>query len=514
MNPHLALLQRWRRRTGADRTHLARTLLIGVAANVVSSGLLVGTMTLLTYSAGQPTWRSIALWLLLVELIAFLRSPLRFAERVTRHDLGLAAVTQWRLWLLRTAGRWPISSAPKIATGDLLDRALSDTDELQNLWVRGLLPLLSVGVTLVLVDLVFFFLPAVTSLAWFGGLVAIQVAAALFFGKVFLLLAQRDRVLRRERGHLHARLVGVEPAWRELSLLGADEFIDQQLAEVTTSLNAAERRAQRLQRLLPVVATLTVLATVAVIGVAHSRVTPSTLVAVIWLALALGELLSTCSGAIESLVASVASAERLEELETPHREARGQWRTAPLRLRSPSGKSEVALPPGRRLAVTGPSGSGKTTYLQGLAALREEDSPLLLDGVSVSSIEEETLRRHLRYVSAEPGLLNGYLRDVVRPGEAAPPDAWEQLQALGIIFAPDDLLEDLSRGERQRIAVVRALSTNPSIVVLDEPTSGLGSADTQRLLALLASSGVTVIVATHDPLVVEWCDEVLRLPAP
>ena len=53
--------------------------------------------------------------------------------------------------------------------------------------------------------------------------------------------------------------------------------------------------------------------------------------------------------------------------------------------------------------------------------------------------------------------------------------------------------------------------TAPNIIILDEPTSGLGVAETQQVLELLSSTTATVIVATHDPQVMQWCDDVYEL---
>jgi putative ABC transport system ATP-binding protein len=57
------------------------------------------------------------------------------------------------------------------------------------------------------------------------------------------------------------------------------------------------------------------------------------------------------------------------------------------------------------------------------------------------------------------------------------------------------------------------LVTGPTILLLDEPTSGLGANETAAVLALLASSNATLIVATHDPQVMAWCDEIYELRA-
>ena len=80
---------------------------------------------------------------------------------------------------------------------------------------------------------------------------------------------------------------------------------------------------------------------------------------------------------------------------------------------------------------------------------------------------------------------------------------------LGLNFELDDRIEDLSRGERQRFAVVRALATSPRVLLLDEPTSGLGREDTRKVLELLAQQPVVTVIASHDHDVVAWCHDVV-----
>jgi putative ABC transport system ATP-binding protein len=108
-------------------------------------------------------------------------------------------------------------------------------------------------------------------------------------------------------------------------------------------------------------------------------------------------------------------------------------------------------------------------------------------------------------------LTRGYAIDVVGLGRTSSRSAPEDLAALGIVTDATTRWEELSRGERARIAVARAMVTSPVIYLLDEPTSGLGSEETAAVLSLLASTEATVIVATHDPQVMTWCDEVLEL---
>jgi putative ABC transport system ATP-binding protein len=117
----------------------------------------------------------------------------------------------------------------------------------------------------------------------------------------------------------------------------------------------------------------------------------------------------------------------------------------------------------------------------------------------------------LSYLASEPGLTRGYARDVLRLGRSSERESHVDLAQLGVDSEESSRFEDLSRGERQRIAIVRALVTDPHVIIADEPTSGLGADETDRVLDLLATTNATVVVATHDERVVRWCDEVYEL---
>jgi ABC-type transport system involved in cytochrome bd biosynthesis fused ATPase/permease subunit len=177
-------------------------------------------------------------------------------------------------------------------------------------------------------------------------------------------------------------------------------------------------------------------------------------------------------------------------------------------------EADLTVTPGQRVAIVGESGVGKSTLLRALARLdRITSGAITVGGVDIADITESEYRRHVTYVASEPGLTRGYAVDVVLLGRSTERDPHLDLSALGLATDHTTRFEELSRGERVRVALARALVTSPSIYVLDEPTAGLGRDETASVLELLGSTGATIIVATHDADVATWCDVVIELRA-
>jgi len=154
--------------------------------------------------------------------------------------------------------------------------------------------------------------------------------------------------------------------------------------------------------------------------------------------------------------------------------------------------------PGGCAALSGPSGSGKTLLLRAIADLDEADGEVWLDEQPRSAMHAPEWRRQVMYLAAESHWWSG------RVGEHAA--AWlpGDLAALG--FEPtvvDWEVQRLSSGERQRLALARALAHGPSVLLLDEPTANLDQANTARVEQLVADwrrrTGGCVLWVSHDP---------------
>jgi ABC-type lipoprotein export system ATPase subunit len=176
-------------------------------------------------------------------------------------------------------------------------------------------------------------------------------------------------------------------------------------------------------------------------------------------------------------------------------------------------------------AVTGPSGSGKTTLLHLLAGLELPTSgEVVVLGTELRKLdraERARFRRdHVGYVGQQPGLVPSLsARENVELALALrgrPLDgALEALVAVGLEERAEQRVSRLSTGERGRVAIARALAPRPELLLADEPTSRLDQANALAVGALFVrlarEFGAAVVCATHDPLLIEQSDELLRL---
>jgi putative ABC transport system ATP-binding protein len=185
----------------------------------------------------------------------------------------------------------------------------------------------------------------------------------------------------------------------------------------------------------------------------------------------------------------------------------------------------LAVSSGEMVALYGPSGSGKTTLLTLIAALLAPDSgAVLVDGRDVSglsSVEASRYRlRELGYVDQSLDLLpggnviqNAALKLWISVGVHEGNRRIEPLLVrLGLGSRLRHRAESLSMGERQRVMIARALSTEPKLVLADEPTGNLDTQRSHEVLELLSEvcreQGTAMLLVTHDPQATLFADRV------
>jgi PrtD family type I secretion system ABC transporter len=201
---------------------------------------------------------------------------------------------------------------------------------------------------------------------------------------------------------------------------------------------------------------------------------------------------------------------------------------------APGGKTAIVgdvhfgLMAGEVLAIVGPSGAGKTSLARLLVGIwTPARGEIRLDGATLDQWDEEALGRHVGYIGQSVEFFDGTIAENIARMSLAPDDA-AVLAAARAAGVHDMILRlpggydcrigegatALSAGQRQRIALARALYGQPFLVVLDEPNASLdaeGELALQNALRALKGRGAISIVISHRPSVLEQCDKVLVL---
>ena len=183
---------------------------------------------------------------------------------------------------------------------------------------------------------------------------------------------------------------------------------------------------------------------------------------------------------------------------------------------------------GEVLSIMGPSGSGKSTLMNTLGCLdRPTAGDYFLDGESVATLNDDQLadirNRKVGFVFQSFNLLSRQtaITNVELPLrysgrlDGRRERAIEALKAVGLEDRMTHRPFELSGGQQQRVAIARAIVNNPAIIMADEPTGNLDSKVGKEIMNLLLNlnkeSGTTLIIVTHDPVIAEQTQRVIRL---
>jgi thiol reductant ABC exporter CydC subunit len=533
---------------GTPYGRLALAGILGLASAAATIGLLAGSGYVLGRAAFRPELGSLVGILASVEVLAFLRGPLRYAERLVGHDAALRALARWRVWLYDCLSLRAPAALAGWRSGDLLTRAIDDVDTLQDLYLRTLLPLgVAAGAAalgLVVVGLV---LPGAALALGIPLLLAATIPPALVWR------GAHDEEAGALAGALSAQIVDAIHGAPELLAFGADAAMLDRVH--TSARRAADLERSRAQAVGIANAITQLCQAGAVVGVLalavnalHHHHLETVMVAVLPLAaLATFEPVAGVTHAVARASAALASALRLLALEgvpvpiaDPEHPAPMPvgvpdvtFRGASLRYSPelPDALSEVDLhlPAGGSVAVTGSSGAGKTSLVHALLRFWPLHAGTLTMGdVPIEQLAQADVRACCALADQRAQLFAGSVRSTVTFGR---PDADDEAIAAALSAAqltewvgslPDGLEtpvgEDgvaVSGGERRRLAVARALLAPGPVLVLDEPTTGLNAELADQLVrdVLVTARDRTVLLITHRAEETRNCDVIVGMEA-
>ena len=184
---------------------------------------------------------------------------------------------------------------------------------------------------------------------------------------------------------------------------------------------------------------------------------------------------------------------------------------------------------GDMAAIMGKSGSGKTTLLNIIGGLESIDKgTYLFNGKDVSKFNEKELlqfrRKNISFIFQNFALINEYsvMDNILLPlkyrygniDNEKLASARELLDKLDIAYVCDQKIDNLSGGEKQRIAIARSLISNTNVILADEPTGALDEKSGYMIMELfkqMKNIGKTIIIVTHDIDVAKKCDYIINI---
>ncbi|TKV60247.1 thiol reductant ABC exporter subunit CydC [Nakamurella flava] len=541
------------------RSRLVLAAFLGALASGCAVALMAASAWLIARAAQQPPVLYLLVAVTGVRAFGIGRGVFRYLERLVSHDAAFRVLGRLRERLMAQLARLAPAGLPVWRRGDLLARLVDDVQDTGDAFLRGLLPI--AGAVLVgggTVVLSFLILPAAGAALLVSLLVAGALAPALSARRT----ARTEREVVRLRGE-RSRLVGemLDDA-AELAVLGAFDDRLAELDELAERNRLVTARTARTAGIAAGLATLAMgaavwLATVAgVPAVVQGDLAPVLLAVVVLTPLALIDVVQAVILAAGTLRRSAASADRVfgvlaarpvvpdgptDPRPLPDPAAGVAVRVRDLAVRWPgSGRDAVSgldldLRPGRRIVLLGESGSGKSTVLAallGFLPVRSGRFTVGPDGASgaggtpVDQLDPETVRGLFGWCDHHAYLFDSTIVENVRlarPG-ATDEDVHAALRGAGAGDWVDGLPDGLhtrvgqhglavSGGQRQRLAIARALLADRPFLLADEPAASLDRpiADAVTATIMRPDPRRCVVLVSHRPQDVEFADEVLEM---
>jgi ATP-binding cassette subfamily C protein CydC len=525
---------------------VALTVALGSLTVLLGVGLMSLAGYVISRAAEHPPILELTVAMVAVRACGIARPVARYFDRLESHDLAFRVLARLRATFFRALEPQVPARVDGYRRGDLLARMVGDVDAMQNLFLRGITPVLvAIVAGAVSIVIAASFLPVAGAILASGllvGGVCIPLLAAA--------VGRADRGQGLVRAELTSELLDVLRGGPELLVLGADRDAEARIAALDDELAARARRraiASGLVEGLSVIVTgLTVVGVLAVcvhateVG-ALDRVLVASLAL---LAMASFECVFPLPAVALEFRETLAAGERLVYIAK-----RGPAVVEPEDAAALPADPAVALervgfsyaedalwalrdldlpiPPGRTVALVGPSGSGKSTVAALLVRFLDPDEGrVTLGGQDSRELRQPDVRSRVALDRQDAYLFSTSILENVRlarpdADDAAVEDAlrrariWDWVEGLPDgwhTFVGEDGTA-VSGGERRRIALARTFLADTPVVILDEPTAHLDPATATAIVtdALAASDGRSVLLITHRPEELDLVDQVVTL---
>lgn len=523
-----------------ERKDIAIAIIGGFMAGIAGVCLFAASGYLISQTVFAPPLYTLIVLTSLVKILGLLRAASRYAERLYSHRATFSLLSRLRTSFFAKLVPLTPGILGKKRSGELLARIVGDVESLQHYFLRVAYP----PVIVVMVFLATVLFTSAFSF-WIACLFVLGMLATAFVVPALVLLGQRriyGRV-RQERAALSAEVTELLYGFRDLKVYGQMNKREQQLQRTSAALAAEQQAAARhLLRGQSLHVFVTYLISWGVLILGAYLIMDGSLAGVFLAMLVMASLtvfeeaapMATLPAykldsehAAKRLAETVLAADRQPpqpsgvlsvekavsiELSGVSFQYEDEWRPA---LKDIS----LDLPPGSKTAIVGPSGSGKTTLIELLLKLRTPtEGQIRLNDLSIKELDEASIWQASKVVLQHSHFFRGTVRDNLLLNEEHHSD-----EALSVMLdkvqlpnkSLDDMVyekgENLSDGEKQRLALARAMLREGRLWLLDEPTSSLDYVTEQRVFRHLLAQAVndTLLLICHRLTGLEEMDRIL-----
>lgn len=523
-----------------ERKDILLSILCGFIAGIAGVALFSASGYLVSQTVFAPPLYTLIVLTSSVKLLGLLRAASRYGERLYSHRATFSILSRLRTSFFSKLIPLTPGILNKNRSGDLLARIVGDVESLQNYFLRVAYP----PIIVVMVFLATVLFTSVFSF-WIALLFVIGMLAVAVVVPGIVLLGQRrihGRV-REQRAQLSTEVTEVLYGFRDLKVYGQLEQREQQLQHASATLAVEQQRAAgNLLRGQSMHALVTFLISWGVLALGAYLIMNGELAGVFLAMLVMTSLtVFEEAAAMATLPAykedSEHASKRLTETVQPAEEQssqpggklsldqtvsvelsgvtfqyEGEWREALQDL-------SLHISPGSKTAIIGPSGSGKSSIIELLLKLRTPTAgDIRLNGVSVNELDEKSIWEAANVVLQQSHFFRGTIRDNLLLGEEEHADE-PLLDVLAKVQLPDKSLtdmvyekgENLSDGEKQRLALARALLRKGRLWLLDEPTSSMDYVTEQHVMRHLFEQAAedTLILISHRLNGLEEMDQIV-----